>query len=778
MTSYTPTASMQSCELPLEDRNAGRPPTTRNETLGNGSSGVVGNKGQSEDTTALIPGIVGGTNASSEVPCRSSIDQDSNTDTVALPDECMVILHETVGCDPFWLSIYEAVVGMIVVLFEPLSPHAIASILGPEDISLDDVCQLLVKIQPLLRDYTPNDLQRPVLFRQETIREYFTHDAPSPYRFDPEMQHSYLLRLLINHIHNQLTPSNLPFLGYSTGEWDIFTIPSIPVVPKQGVPDTLWYSCHQLVFHAVGITKEHLKYNRALRDLILSRLRPLLEFTASTGKVFQLDLLTVWDSHLLIVPASKSQDLRVLRKAANSLFAMANCLEEGTCRDDEAVRLSQVSIPMYRKILSCYHDPDIQQELAYAIRQSCICFDSLERSDESLAYAMEAVGVARQLVSSNPHICGYENVLARTLRSATFPVGKLRSLNDAITVAEEGVAIHRRLAMMHKEYEPDLARSLQNLADQYASADQETDAFEAIEEALTINRRWIAEYPGVVAWEHEIGFVLQDLAHIHTTFGHLEKGMQYDREAINLLTRLYATSRTVKHAADLSWSLHTISENYAELGQHEMAVDGLRQAVEIRRELAGVHPREHEPRLSYSLHAYADVLGKLRLFEEALGAIREAIDIDRRRVADSGGLEPQNALAASCYMYGLILGSAERYKEAMIPALEAIALYRKPGAEQRYLGYALRHYAWYLAASGEYDLARRHAQEGIQIFARILSEWVGPIDHVDVVRDRLELAMLHLFNRLCKRRGKRVQVLREEELENSFGILGLGVLFQ
>ncbi|TFK22886.1 hypothetical protein FA15DRAFT_671060 [Coprinopsis marcescibilis] len=704
---------------------------------------------------------------------HAALDQESILDSTFLRNEYLSLhLLTEVGLDTHWLPIFKAVFGILITLKEPLLRQSIASLLHPDNIASDDIDKLFLRVQPLLHESTFSDPRLPVQLRDEAIRHYLHHEAPLPYRLDVEEQHSNLLRSLLLYIRNELTTTNFPILGYSTGDWDIFNVPEIPCVRREDIPEAMWYCCHHLVHHALQITSKHLKaiHITPIRDLFLSRLRPWLEITASAGKALEFESLVLWEPSVLDLIGNAT----ALHQIARALFSVAVCVGDATCRDGEGAHLSQASTIIYRRIVFTTSDPELKKELAFAIRHSSLCLDTLDQCRDSFNRCMEAVNIARQLVHDNPVCPQYENVLARTLRSATFPAKQVLTVDDAIEMAVEALTIHRRLAADDEAYEPDLARTLQHLADHHFFNMREEDGLLALQEALEIMRRWMAKDPGNIAWEHEIVHILGDLANHLSILGDFDLATTYNQEAVDIFRRLYAHSPSVRHGGDLSWSLEALSANFIMRGRHDEAAEILGEAVEIRRKLAAIHPEEFEATLAFAIHCYAEALMPLQRYDEILLAIQECIDIDRRLVNKRPmDLCAQVGLAASLNNLGQVMASQGKYMDAVSPTREAIELYqmlrRKGQKLGRELSSTLKHYAWCLAASGEYVSARKPAREAIRVFAQ------GQFDsNYDVVLDGEELAMMHLFNRLCKRRGQREQSQLQEALSSEMDINMLG----
>ncbi|MEM9764503.1 MAG: tetratricopeptide repeat protein, partial [Pseudomonadota bacterium] len=301
----------------------------------------------------------------------------------------------------------------------------------------------------------------------------------------------------------------------------------------------------------------------------------------------------------------------------------------------------------------------------------------LGRWEEALAATQEAVTIGHRLAASRPD--AFEPNLARSLNNLSVDRSKLGRREEALAAAEESVTIRRRLAANRPDaFEPDLARSLNNLGAFLSNLGRWEEALAATEEAVAIRRRLAQARPD--AFEPNLAGSVDNLGVRLSNLGHRKEALAATEEAVTIRRRLVA-SRPDAFEPDLARSLNNLGVDLSNLGRRAEALAATQEAVTIHRRLTQARPDAFEPDLAQNLNNLGFFLSDLGRREEALAAAEEAVAIRRRLAASRPeGFEPD--LAQSLDTLSDVLRKLGRFAEAVAAGEEGIAVLT-PHAKRR-----------------------------------------------------------------------------------------------
>jgi len=209
------------------------------------------------------------------------------------------ILTRLTWSDESVRSAYRVFMGAVVTLKEPVSLNALIALYAsrPTDVEPEDLVQIAKLLRPLLDNFYPTALDRPIRLLHLSARDFLTlRVAPSkPYHLDIEECNRVMAQLTLSTIERDLKP-DLPMLGYTAGDdnWDFLHIPRVPKLPPATISDHLAYSCRFFVDHVVCSGNEDLIPVSWLCDILLHHSRPLVELTAVMGKVVNIGEVRMW----------------------------------------------------------------------------------------------------------------------------------------------------------------------------------------------------------------------------------------------------------------------------------------------------------------------------------------------------------------------------------------------------------------------------------------------------------------------------------------------------
>ncbi|SNR87970.1 tetratricopeptide repeat protein, partial [Puniceibacterium sediminis] len=295
----------------------------------------------------------------------------------------------------------------------------------------------------------------------------------------------------------------------------------------------------------------------------------------------------------------------------------------------------------------------------------------LGRREDALGAAEEAVALYRDLAAARPE--AFTPNLAASLNTLANHLSALGRREEALAAAEEAVALYRDLVAARPEaFTPDLAGSLNNLANHLSDLGRREDALGAAEEAVALYRDLAAARPE--AFTPDLAISLNNLAGFLSGLGRREDALEAAEEAV-ALRRDLAAARPEAFTPDLAMSLNNLAGFLSDLGRREAALEAAEEAVALRRDLAAARPEAFTPDLAASLNNLARFLSDLGRREAALGAAEEAVVLYR----DLVGARPEAFtpnLAGSLNNLAKVLSALGRREAALGAAEEAVVLYR------------------------------------------------------------------------------------------------------
>ncbi len=364
--------------------------------------------------------------------------------------------------------------------------------------------------------------------------------------------------------------------------------------------------------------------------------------------------------------------------------------------------------------------PETSAELkAWHLLRASIAHAKIGQREEALEAAREAVEIYRELARQRPD--AFRPDLAMSLNNVANRLSDLGLREEALEAAREAVEIRRELARQRPDiFRPDLAMSLSNMAIQLGDLGQREEALKAAREAVEIRRKLAQQRPDV--FSPDLAFSLNNVAIRLSDLGQREEALEAAREAVEIRRGL-AWQRPDAFRSDLANSLNNVSSFLIALGQGEEALEAAREAVNIYRELAQQHPDAFRSDLADSLNNVAGVLGKLDQREEALEAGREALEIRRMLTGQRPDVFRPD-LAMSLNNVAIRLSDLGQREEALEAARESVEIYRelawhRPGIFHPGLAMSLNNVANRLSDLGQREDALDAAREAVEIYREL-----------------------------------------------------------
>ena len=248
--------------------------------------------------------------------------------------------------------------------------------------------------------------------------------------------------------------------------------------------------------------------------------------------------------------------------------------------------------------------------------------------EQALRAADDAVAVTRVLVEANPDGLGEEYgqaMLAAVQCDLSAALSYVGRYADARGVAEEAVAVARRVAADDPEWLSLLAQSLTNLGFSLSYLGERAAALAATREAADIYRRQRAD-DAAPADEPLLAMALLNLGKMSADLGLHGEALAANQQAAEIYQRLAAADPTA-FQPDLARVLGNQSAWLMQLGRHREALAASAEAGDIYRRLATSNRAAFEPDLARVLNNHGLSLLNLGRHDEALAASAEAGDI-------------------------------------------------------------------------------------------------------------------------------------------------------
>jgi hypothetical protein len=338
---------------------------------------------------------------------------------------------------------------------------------------------------------------------------------------------------------------------------------------------------------------------------------------------------------------------------------------------------------------------------------------------EALVAAQRSTGLYEELAVGNraahlPDLATSVNNLANHLAAA----GRRE---EALTTAQRAVDLREELAADNPAaYLPDLATSVNNLAIRLGEAGRREEGLAAAQQAVDLREELAADNPA--AYLPDLATSVNNLAIRLAEVGRREEALTTAQRAVKLREELAADNRAA-HLPDVAMSVNNLANRLAEVGRREEALTTAQRAVDLREELAADNRAAYLPALAGNVNNLANHLAAAGRREEGLAAAQRAVDLREELAADNRAAHLP-ALATSVNNLAIRLGEAGRREEGLAAAQRAVDLYEELAAGNRAaylpdLATSVNNLAVDLAAAGRREEALTTAQRAVDLYEEL-----------------------------------------------------------
>jgi tetratricopeptide (TPR) repeat protein len=243
------------------------------------------------------------------------------------------------------------------------------------------------------------------------------------------------------------------------------------------------------------------------------------------------------------------------------------------------------ALPHYERAYR--YDPE-QPEYAFALAWALQKQNSFARAE--LVYR-ELLAKLYDLARANP--AAYEPDVARTLNNLGNLFRDIQQLAEAEKAFKESLEIRRRLARTNPAaYEPDVARTLNNLGILFSNTQQLAEAEKAFKESLEIRRRLARTNPA--AYEPDVARTLNNLGNLFRDTQQLAEAEKAFKESLEIGRRL-ARTNPAAYEPDVARTLNNLGNLFRNTQQLAEAEKAFKESLEIYRRLARANPSAYDP---------------------------------------------------------------------------------------------------------------------------------------------------------------------------------------
>lgn len=291
----------------------------------------------------------------------------------------------------------------------------------------------------------------------------------------------------------------------------------------------------------------------------------------------------------------------------------------------------------------------------------------------------------------------FQKMIANTLDGLGGVYYSTARLKESEDMHMEALKILRKLAKDNpKEYEPDLAFTLNNLGNIYnfdSSSRRPVEAESMYLEALKIRRSLAKEDPQT--YELYVARTLNDLAILYEDIQRFSESEALYLEALEIY-RLRVKINPEAYYPGLALTMNNLGIFYQKT-QHFVESEAMYlEALEIRSHLAKDKPWAYESYLAQTLDDLANLYDGIQRLTESEAMHTEALKI-WKRLANRNPQIFEDDLAASLCKIGLLHIRQEQYQQAISDYEEALEICRRLALDNSYYSQAYHQLLYFLS---------------------------------------------------------------------------------
>ncbi len=255
-----------------------------------------------------------------------------------------------------------------------------------------------------------------------------------------------------------------------------------------------------------------------------------------------------------------------------------------------------------------------------------------QQNKENIEMLKISIDASKQLFAFDKTIALYEELLKREPSAENyFIIGlylqKLNYFDRALEKYEEALKIYRVLAKKKpRTYLPDVAITLNNLANLHLDKNEFPLALEKYKEALKIRRVLAKEDPRT--YLPDVAMTLNNLANLQKAKNEFPQALKKYEEALKI-RRALAKENPRTYLPDVAMILNNLANLQKAKNEFPLALKKYEKALKIYRVLAKENPRTYLPYVAMTLNNLAVLHSVKNEFPQAMENYQEALKIIR-----------------------------------------------------------------------------------------------------------------------------------------------------
>lgn len=294
---------------------------------------------------------------------------------------------------------------------------------------------------------------------------------------------------------------------------------------------------------------------------------------------------------------------------------------------------------------------------------------------------------------------------------------KQNLFDKAIKYLKRALIVFRRLAETNpQENEPEVARTLNILANIYNKTQRFKESENMYYESLEIRRRLASSNPQT--FEPDVAYTLNDLAILYYITKRFTESEVAYKEAMDIYRRL-AIDNPQTFEPDLAKVLNNLANLCSDTKRFTESETLYKEALEIRRRLAVDNPRFYEPEVASTLNNLANLFIKTQHYAESEVMYKDALEIYHRLATDnSQAFEPY--FANTLNNLALLYSYTQRFTESETMYMEALEIRKRlaasyplayePNVSQTYSGMSFLY-----ILMKNFSKAEQYARDGLSL---------------------------------------------------------------
>ena len=268
----------------------------------------------------------------------------------------------------------------------------------------------------------------------------------------------------------------------------------------------------------------------------------------------------------------------------------------------------------------------------------------------------------------------YEQNLAKSYNNLANLYRGTQRFTESEQMFKLALEIHKRLAESNPQaYEPDLAMSYNNLAYLYLDTQRFTESEHMYKSALEIYKRLSESNPH--AYEPHLATLNNNLGLLYHTTQRFAESEQMYKLALEIRKRL-SESNPHAYVPLLAASYNVFANLYYDTQRFVESEQMYKSALEIFKRLDASNPKVYEPELAMSYNNLANLYCNTQRFTESEQMFKSALEIYKRLAVPSPQVY-ESDLAMNYNNLGSLYCDTQRFAESELMYKSALEIYKR-----------------------------------------------------------------------------------------------------